>query len=83
MGPPAFSAVADVIDNQGTFVHAPRNLGRGILVPLTAWGVGLDIGIGIDLDHVVFIVVGANGVAVLLAVFHVSVAVLIVAILVV
>ena len=47
------SPVADVVHDQGTFVHAPRDFRGGVHVTFAAWGVGLDVGIGVDLQDVV------------------------------
>ena len=83
MGPAALATVSDVVHDQRTFVHTSRNLGGGIVVALATGRVGLDVRVGVHLQHVVLVVVGPNRVAVLLAVLHVPMAVQVVAVLVV
>ena len=83
MGPSALSPVTDVVHDQGPFVHTPRDFRGGVHVAFAARGVGLDVGVRIHFQDVVGRVVVLDGEAVRLAVFHVTVAVEVVAVLVV
>ena len=83
VGPTAFSSVTDVVHDERALVYATGNFRSGVLVTLSTRGVGLDVGVGVDFHHVVLVVVGPQGVAVFLAVLHVAVTVLVVAVLVV
>ena len=83
VGPTALTPVADVVHDQGTFVHTPGNFRSGVHVAFPARGVGLDIRVRVHLQDVVCWVVVLDGEAVRFAVFHVPVAVEVVAVLVV
>ena len=64
-----------VIDDECAFVHATGNFCRCAFVAFAAGCVGLDVGVGIDLGHVVRRVVRTNLSAMILAVLHVFVAI--------
>ncbi len=83
MRPPAFTTVSYVVHNQGALIHPSRDFGGRVHVALSARSVGLDVSVWIHLQNVVCRMVVLDGEAVRLTVFHVPVAIEVVAILVV
>ena len=58
--PASFTSMADVVDDECAFIHPPGNLLRGVVVPLSSGRARLEVGIRINLDHVVRVVIFAN-----------------------